>query len=166
VLSRLGQVDVTCKPSLHLLSSNSSNNHQGNFVNAAIWTATEPCMGVVSACLPSLRPLVTLLVSGSPRGPRVKSTHATGSSTSSRLMWRSNNGNEDGTFTRLEELANELNPRWGHSVSVRGGRNNRNGSAVDNISMEDMNVPPNSINVKTEVVLVTSDRLDYHDRLY
>lgn len=163
MLSRLGQVDVTCKPSLYLLSSNFSNNHQGNFVNAAIWTATEPCMSVVSACLPSLRPLVTLLVSGSPRGPPVKSTR---SSTSSRLMWRGSNANEDGTFTRLEEPANELNPRWGHSVSVSGGRNNRNGSAGDNISMEDMNVPPNGINVTTEVVLVTSDRLDYHDRLY
>lgn len=123
-------------------------------------------MGVVSACLPSLRPLVTLLVSGSPRGPPVKRTRATGSSTSSRLMWQSNNVNQDGTFTRLEEPANELNPRWGHSVSVQGGRNNRDGSAADNISMGDMNVPPNGINVTTEVVLVTSDRFDYHDRLY
>lgn len=166
MLSRLGQVDVTCKPSLCLLSCSSSNKHQGNFVNAAIWTATEPCMGLVSACLPSLRPLVTLLVSGSHRGPPMKSAQATGSSTSSRMMWRSTNGNEDGTFTRLEEPDKENNHRWGLSVSVRGGRNNHSSSAVDNISMEEMNVPPNGIKVKTEVVMVTSDRLDYHDRPY
>ena len=123
-------------------------------------------MGVFSACLPSLRPLVTLALSGSHHGPPVKSAQATGSSNSSRLMWRSNTGNDNGTFTRLEELASESNLRWGHNVSVRGGINNPRTGHTDNISMEEMNVPPDSIKVMIEVVLVTSDRLDYHDRLY
>ena len=123
-------------------------------------------MGVVNACLPSLRPLVTLVLSGSHRGPPVKSAQATESSNSSRMMWRSNTKNEGRTFTRLEEPTSESNLPWGHTVSVRGGRNNPDAGHVDNISMEEMNVPPDSIKVKTGVVLVTSDRLDYHDRLY
>ena len=135
-------------------------------MNAAIWTATEPCMGVVSACLPSLRPLVTLLFSGSHHGPAVKSAQATGSINSSRMMWRSNKRNEEGTFTRLEEPTCESNLHWGHNVSVRAGRNNPKAGHADDIGIEEMNVPPDGIKVMTEVVLVRSDRLDYHDRLY
>ena len=123
-------------------------------------------MGVVSACLPSLRPLAILIVSGSHQGPPVQSAQATGSSTCTRMMSRSNNGNEEGTFTRLEEPANDSNIPWGNNVWVRGGRNNQKGSLADNISMEEMNIPPDGIKVKTEVILVTSDRFDYHDRLY
>ena len=166
MLSRLGKVDVTCKPmSCHPVCV-FANDLSGNFVNAAIWTATEPCMGVVSACLPSLRPLVALLYSGSHRGPPVKSAQASGSSTSSRMRWRSNNGNDEGTFTRLEESANETNLPWGHTVSVHGGSSYQKRSPTENISMDDMNVPADSIQVKTEVIVVSSNRLDYHDRLY
>ncbi|MDI1490806.1 MAG: hypothetical protein OHK93_002010 [Ramalina farinacea] len=47
VLSRLSDADVTW-----------------NYVDSAIWSAAEPCMGVISACIPSLHPLVKRALGG------------------------------------------------------------------------------------------------------
>lgn len=49
----------------------------------------------------------------------------------------------------------------GHDVSVRGGT--VNASQTDEEAME---MPQKGIAVKTEITLVTSDRLDYNDRLF
>lgn len=126
-------------------------NMQGRYVNAGIWTATEPTMGVVSACLPSLRPLLKRLVSNTYHGPtfkgtRNKSAQDYGSGTSSRYMWSRNKG-EDGTlrsFTRLEETGVESNTTWGHNAHVHGGRKQR-GNPDDQISLEEMQTPSRRI---------------------
>jgi hypothetical protein len=146
--------------------------YQGNYVNAGIWTATEPTMGVVSACLPSLRPLFKRLVSNTYKGPyfgssRNKSAQNYGSGNSSRYMWSSNKG-EDGdlrSFTRLEERPDETSTAWGHTIHVHGGRNKR-GSPEDQVSLEEMQTPSRRIKVKTEVTLTSTERLEYRDQLF
>ena len=157
VLSRLQDVDLTW-----------------NYINAAIWTATEPSMGVVSACLPSLRPLFNRMFSGTYHGPTLKSTRGKsaqdyGSGTSRRYIW---SDSKDSTvdlrsFSRLEDGANETkdNNSWGFNVLVHGGRN-KNGSPSDQVSLEEMQTPARGIRVKTEVTLISTQRLEYRDQLF
>ena len=63
---------------------------------------------------------------------------------------------------RLAELRSEPGPAWGHHVSVQGGHSGGNNS--DDI--EEVGIPMKSIKVKTEITMITSDRLDYNDRLF
>ncbi|KAL8831105.1 MAG: hypothetical protein Q9191_001054 [Dirinaria sp. TL-2023a] len=146
VLSRLEQTDVTW-----------------NYINAGIWSALEPNMAVVCACIPSLRPLITIVTRGVFNHPLVKSTMKSGSSTLSKRGWGSLNGRTtDGLPSRFSHLdeQDDLRP-LGHGVFVRGGRLN-DGSP----DMEDVEIPQHGINVRTEITLETSDRLIYNDRLY
>lgn len=164
VLSRLTDFDVTW-----------------NYVDAAIWSAAEPCMGVIAACMPSLRPLIAVLLRGTHRGPTMHSKSGQKDmSSSSRPVWsrRDTDGDEmdqtDGKgFTRLEE---PTSPGWGHrglghNVHVKGGRMKRKksipagaGAQDDQVSMEEM-VPQNGIKVKSDVTITTSD-WEYKDRIF
>ena len=65
----------------------------------------------------------------------------------------------DGTFSQLDE-PDDLRP-LGHDVSVRGGRVDESQADVEAIEL-----PQQGINVRTEVILSTSDRLYYYDRLF
>lgn len=58
-------------------------------------------------------------------------------------------------FSQLDEWVNPNRP-MGHDVSVHGGGGGE--------EMRDL--PQAGIQVKTEVVLVSSERLDYKDRLF
>lgn len=147
-------------------------NVQGNYVNAGIWTATEPTMGVVCACLPSLRPLLKRLVSNTYHGPtfkgtRNKSAQNYGSGTSSRNMWNRSKGADGdlGSFTRLEEAHARNSTPWGHNVHVHGGKK-QSGNPEDEISLEEMQTPSRRIKVKTEVTLISTERLEYRDQLF
>ena len=148
VLSRLEAFDVTW-----------------NYVNAAIWSAAEPAMGVIAACLPSLRPLVALVWKGSHRGPTyainsTKSAQAATSS-SSKTLWSVKGDREDadknGMFTRLEDG----NGRWGHNADIKGGR----GGVQDDVSLEELNPQDGVIRVKKEVV-ITTENWGYNDRVF
>ncbi|KAF6223058.1 hypothetical protein HO133_001110 [Letharia lupina] len=143
VLSRLEEADVTW-----------------NYVDTAIWSALEPNMAVICACIPSLRPLVSVASQGFANAPLVRSTLHSAGGTSSRRMWEGGKGkSSDGTFSQLDE-PDDLRP-LGHDVSVRGGRVNDTQPDV-----EAMELPQTGINVRTEVILSTSDRLHYNDRLF
>ncbi len=164
VLSRLTYFDVTW-----------------NYIDAAIWSAAEPCMGVIAACMPSLRPLIAVLVRGTHRGPTMHSRFAPKDTTNSiRPVWsrRDTDGyvmdQIDGKgFTRLEE---PTSPGWGyrgvgHDVHVKGGRMKRKKSFLagasaedDQVSMEEM-VPQNGIKVKSEVT-ITTGHWEYNDRIF
>ena len=129
-------------------------------------------MGVVSACLPSLRPLAKRLVSNTYKGPSFKSTRNKsvqeyGSGNSSRHMWSRSKGEESGfrSFTRLEEGAEDNSATWGHTIQVHGGRT-KNGSPTDQVSLEEMQTPSRRIKVKTEVTLISTERLEYRDQLF
>ncbi|KAL2058653.1 hypothetical protein ABVK25_001381 [Lepraria finkii] len=156
VLSRLYDTDVTW-----------------NYVNAAIWSAAEPSMGVIAACIPSLRPLVAFLWRGSHKGRTLfskKSAQATTSSGSSRMVWPTRNHGEDlvGGFTRLEEgrrPRDQCQDRWGHDVNVHGGKNNGAANEEEDVSMEELNPTDTGIRVKSEVT-VTSIAWDYKDKVF
>lgn len=120
-------------------------------------------MGVIAACIPSLRPLFSTIWKGKPSGPTMvsKSAQATTSSGSSRMIWPVRTHEEPvGGFTRLEDGQE----RWGHAANAHGGKNNGR-SGEDEISLEAINEPNRGIRVKNEVT-VTSEAWDYKDRLY
>ena len=129
-------------------------------------------MGVIAACIPSLRPMVALLWRGTHRGPSLpsgkSSAQATGSSGSSRRIWPSHGQAEEqpaGGFTRLED-PRATHDRWGNEAGARGGKSG-GGTASDDISLEEVNAgnPSTRIRVKREVT-ITSEPWDYKDRLY
>ena len=161
-----------CTTILDLLGS--ANSVTGNYVNSAIWSAAEPSMGVVSACIPSLRPLVSLIARGTTRGigviKTVKSSTQDTSSGASRIVWRSPRiGNEDGhegQFEHLEDAPEAGNGlQWGHETNVRGGKVGGRG-AEDEVSLEEMNVPVGGIRVNKEVVVTSSDWWVYKDNVF
>ena len=153
VLSRLEAYDVTW-----------------NYVNAAIWSAAEPSMGVIAACIPSLRPLFALVWKGSHRGPFVDSngdqTYA--SSNSSRSIWPSHGKDEAqpvGRFRRLEDLLSSGDRgRWGHEANIDGGKRQGTTSSEE-VGLGNMNDRMGGIRVKNEII-ITSHVWDYKDRLY
>ncbi|KAL8644847.1 MAG: hypothetical protein Q9210_007041 [Variospora velana] len=137
VLSRIGKKDITW-----------------NYINGALWAVAEPSVAVICACLPSLRPLFATTYNAMSRIPkRVSISH---SSRSGRwIKGKLGKDNDNGEqFSRLDEWE-EQNKPMGHDVSVHGGE-----------EVEMGEVPREGIQVKTEVVLVSSERLDYEDRLF
>lgn len=117
-------------------------------------------MAVICACIPSLRPLVSVAGQGFANPPLVRSALRSARGASARRMWDSGKGRpSDGTFSQLDE-PDDLKP-LGHDVSVRGGR--VNGTQSDSEGIE---LPQQGISVMTEIILSTSDRLHYNDRLF
>ncbi|KAL8916431.1 MAG: hypothetical protein Q9208_008517 [Pyrenodesmia sp. 3 TL-2023] len=138
-----------------------------NYVPTAIWSAAEPSIAVVCACLPSLRPLfVHLIWKNSKAAPTSKRRSIT--------SWRSPKTGPSGTqgsFNRLHELSSaDKSAKLGwrqNSVTVLGGRP-KGGSSGDDIeegeSEED--VPLGRIRAKTQVVVSISERVDWRDDLF
>ncbi|KAL8934567.1 MAG: hypothetical protein Q9216_005842 [Gyalolechia sp. 2 TL-2023] len=125
-----------------------------NYINAGIWSALEPSMAVVCACIPSLRPLYSLTVHGLHRLSSVSKSKI--SSTTGRRTWPgSRNKISNGIFSQLDEQPDDVKP-LGHDVSVRGDVGG---------DPESIELPPHGIYVKTEIK-VSTDRLEYQDRLF
>lgn len=143
-------------------------------------------MGVISACIPSLRPLISYITRGTTRGIGVSRTGKSKSkskgsaqdtsSVASKMAWRNPRTGEDGRdgyFERLEDPSEAVSPGgttnrpqyFRHETNVRGGRVVGRG-AVDEISLEEMNVPAGGIRVKDEVVITSSDWLEYKDKVF
>lgn len=146
----------------------------GNFVGVSIWTAVEPCMGVVGACLPSLRPLIGLFL-GIPFAMR--SRKPTSSALSGSFFSKSRSDEDDLTpFSPFPDSDHESRVQYpwrSHDATVHGGipKNARKDSGARVISQapdyEELDAPPKSgIRVRTEIILSRSDRLDYNDRLF
>lgn len=157
VLSRLEAYDVTW-----------------NYVDAAIWSAAEPAMGVIAACIPSLRPLAAMIWRGTHRAPTMmskssKKAQATTSSASSRMIWPVRGNQEEtnpaGGFTRLEDPCSTVDKdRWGRDVNVQGGKNGGT-TGGEEISLEEINGSNTGIRVRNEITII-SEAWDYKDRLY
>ena len=129
-------------------------------------------LGVVSACLPSLRPLFKKIFKGTYRGPtfRSKSTKTSqyfSSGSSSRQAWirRKIEADDLQSFTRIEEPPTEPNGTWGHNVHVHGGRRLHPGERTD-LGVEEQQLPSRGIKVQTEVTLISSSVLPYKDALF
>ncbi len=71
------------------------------------------------------------------------------------------------SFSRLEDGGNDTkdNNSWGFNVLVHGGKNT-NGSPSDQVSLEEMQTPARRIKVRTEVTLISTQRLEYRDQLF
>ncbi|KAL8994250.1 MAG: hypothetical protein Q9169_005719 [Polycauliona sp. 2 TL-2023] len=135
-----------------------------NFINAGIWSALEPSIAVICACIPSLRPLFTL-ASRSLRNsslpsfatPRMVGGKIITSTSSKRRTWpgASRGKTSDGMFSQLSEGGAEDTKPLGHGVSVHGGGEGEEG----------LELPARGIQVKTEV-MVSTEGLEYKDRLF
>ena len=68
------------------------------------------------------------------------------------------------SFSRLDDMGSEPNSNWGFNVHVHGGRDKRLG--YDQVDLEDMQTPERRIKVKTEVTLISTERLEYRDQLF
>ena len=138
--------------------------HTGYYVSPAIWTAAEPSIAVVSACLPSLRPLFVRVVWGGTHRPKPASSRY-GSNSLRKTPYG------DGSFNRLQESdrsGNHGSPWTNHNVNVYGGR--RPGDAESNEyelgNEAHFETPMNRIRAKTTVVLTISERVEYQDDLF
>lgn len=116
-------------------------------------------MAVVCACIPSLRPLFNVVGRGFSHAPMVRGRVSSTGGVSTKRVWGSGVRHSDGNFSQLDE-ADDLRP-FGHGVSVHGGRAHAGQSEEEAIDL-----PQKGISVKTEITLVTTDRLDYNDRLF
>ena len=143
-----------------------------NYVDAALWSATEPSVAICCACLTTLRPLFHVIFTGKPADTTQYST----SSSSSRALWRRSKLAEAGrkSFNRLDDGDNVQDDEWRHKVFVQGGQ-----TAEGNVEMEEgaaksgrggktvhVLPPKKGIQVTTEVVWSSSDRIDYQGRLF
>ena len=92
-----------------------------------------------------------------------KSAQAYTSNGSSGMIWRRKHSQHGKRFSRLEDPFAEQ-AGWAREVTVKGGRDTEPGS-VDNLSLQEINVPAGQIQVKEEIV-ITRDWLEYNDRVY
>ncbi|KAI4232913.1 MAG: hypothetical protein LQ352_008293 [Teloschistes flavicans] len=159
VLSKLKEEDVTCQqrtPSDQIVQTLTAER-QGNYINSGIWCALEPSMGVVCACIPSLRPLFRLAAQGFPKVSHSLSKDKLLPNLKKRRTWPGSIIKvSDGKFSQISEQQEDTTP-FGHGVEVHGGD-------VE-AGREEIELPEHGINVKTEVT-VTTFGLEYQDRLY
>ena len=82
---QLKRIDPTCShsPSLPPHYNDLANQLQGNYFPGVLWNIIEPNIGIVSACLPTMRPILRFLLTGSLQG------------TTSGKSSRASSGNEE-----------------------------------------------------------------------
>ena len=86
-------------------------------------------------------------------------------SSKSKWVGESTSSEIDGRFSRLDEM-DDLRP-LGHGVEVGTGTRATSMTGKEGARMPaEMAVPSRRIGVKTDVVVETSGRLAYNDRLY
>ena len=69
------------------------------------------------------------------------------------------------SFSRPGDMGNEPNSNWGFNVHVHGGKDERAGYEYQ-VDLEDMQTPERRIKVKTEVTLISTERMEYRDQLF
>ncbi|MCJ1372623.1 hypothetical protein MMC20_003848 [Loxospora ochrophaea] len=124
---------------VRVLQIQESLDYTWSFSSIAEWSAVETGVGTICACLPSLRPLLTLVVNGT-----LKTTSALGITNPSRLdnsgkQWpRSVNTSDDATgFARLNDPENIQ--KWGNSVHVYVNEANEAG-LVNSVPLQEVRV--------------------------
>lgn len=106
-----------------------------------------------------------MIFSGSYKGPRfgTKQTgqaYSSGTNYSKNKWGRSRDDGQDISSSSRSEEQPINEPAWGHNVHVDGPKRG------DKISLEEMGSPSRDIRVKTEVILISTQRLEYRDQLY
>lgn len=114
-----------------------------SFVHPALWTAAEPSIGVVSACLPSLRPLFTKLLWGRSYRPE--------------MLFGSHNSSSR-RFERLDDSFN--GKKWTNNVVIKRGDDEEYEFGERGRSV----VPETGIRVRTTVTV--TEGVDWQDDLF
>ena len=122
---------------------------------------------MVSACLPSLRPLIVRIIWGDVSVPSPGQGRYFNSSETTTSKWRGGGKVHDGTFCRLPESGKVT---WSNDVAVYGGMR-IHGAQEEVVELsspreEEMDTPINRIRAKTTVTLTISERIDWKDRLF
>ena len=117
-------------------------------------------MAVVCACIPSLRPLFSILGHGLPNAFNT-TMDSTKTKSSSKRLWSGSGKQSNGNFSQLEELDDLTLSPVTHEVSVQGGGATL-GQSAENLD----DLPEKGIKVETQITLTTSDRIHYNDRLF
>ena len=125
-------------------------------------------MGVVSACLPSLRPLFKQLIHGTYHGPNFRSRSgkeqgfSVAASSKDVKIDAKHAADELRSLSCKEGQEADHDELWGHNVYIHGGRS-LNASVVGD---DENQLPKERIKVKTEVTLISTERLEYRDQLF
>ena len=134
-----------------------------NSTKVTVWSAVEPCIGVVTGCIPSLRPLLSghCWIRGALRPSSGGST-----STVSKLPWVR-------YCYRVDDCDIEVVKPGGYEsgvsyegVAFAAKKAVQREGPVDDFRVEDVDVPYGNIEVKTEISWSWNDRIDYDSRLY
>lgn len=64
-----------------------ADKRRGNYFQAAVWSALEPGMGIISACLPCLAPILRRIFKKNQHDPSRGDTMGSGSTGSRRRWW-------------------------------------------------------------------------------
>ena len=143
-LENFNQADITCKhPANHVQEVAFLITFSGSFVHPALWTAAEPSIGVVSACLPSLRPLLTKLLWGRSYRPKMLA------------------GSHDSGSRRFERLDDSFNGnKWTNNVVIKRDDDEYEFGERGRMSL----VPQDGIRVRTTVTV--TEGVDWQDDLF
>ena len=139
--------------------------------DVALWSAVEPCAGVISACMPSLRPFFTIVL----RSCHVKlpvlhrsRTRARPNSGSSTLPWLTYHRNVNGLGGEMQsshvEAKVENSLQTVESAS-KMSRDRASKQPAVNV-VEEAEVPYGEIRVQTEIRWSVAQRFDYDYRVY
>ena len=129
-----------------------------------VWTAAEPSIAVVSACLPPLRPLIVRVVWGGAWRSASRKRQYFVSSDKTTSSWRGGTKALDRNFSRLPENGMSI---WANDVAVcGGGRIHGTEEEVLELSSPVEQTPTNRIRAKTTVTLTVSERVDWKDNLF
>lgn len=89
------------------------------------------------------------------------------SSSATSGLWRRSTTEVDrqGNFHRLNNLSYK-GGQWGHDVAVKAGPRNEGTGVEESIGVEEVDVPIGGIRVKKEIVVTSTDWLEYRERLF
>ncbi|MCJ1228021.1 hypothetical protein MMC12_004680 [Toensbergia leucococca] len=128
-------------------------NGSSYYVDAMVWTAVEPSIGVVSACLPSMRPLLSLLLKHLPDSIQKLPLRTTpnGTAISTKTYWpnRAAADRKEGSFSTLDSpLGSDMS--WGNDATAYAQRMSQRSQSDDPLVAAEMGLPTDGIRVKKE----------------
>ena len=132
------------------------------------WSAIEPCAGIVSACMPSLRPLVTLVL---------RSLHVKLPNFHREQVSRPDSGASTMPWIKGAKMSciKDVEMQWPQNSlitvpsamsQVFANQTRTARKAGPALKVEEIEVPYGAIKVKTEIRWSISERLDYDCRIY
>ena len=159
-IGELNNWDVTCKP-IHHISLNQSWPSLDTIVNLGIWINVECCVGILCACIPTLRPLVRTRWPEAFRSrfSRSRSSRSGTNRGSLRLTDEKNSriSTKTKTLVSTAEGPNTKEVSGGKHKSWFGTQNTKDDERTRKGSMEEEMVPMGNIAVRHDVEWINAD---------